>query len=450
MSHPEQTERSPHSAVKRPVVVTGIGVITPLGDDPAQLFAALCAGKSGIDTIETFDTGELPYRKAGEVRDFNPADYLGKGNLRPLDRTGRLAAVAAHSALHHAGWSEEARSEKAIGLVLGTLFGSVHTISQFDCRALTAGPIYAKPLDFANSVINAAAGQTAIWHHLPGVNSTIAGGPAASLQAIGYAADLISSGRAEVVLAGGADELCYESYLGYHRAGMVCGSGQAEESSPRPQPRPIPFDRRRNGFAPGEGAAFLVLEQEEAALRRGGRILATVRSHATTFDTSLGNDDATASAALERAVGQALQRAGCTAGEITAVSASANGTARSDAVEARGLAAALADRADAVAITAVKSMLGEPMGAGGVLQVATLIAALTSGTLPGIAGFSHTEKAITLGGLSAETQILPESRPPIGLTTALGLDGPIAALLIDGPSPAIMGQSNNTGKSHYD
>lgn len=427
MKPPQATQR-----IAKRVVITGMGLVTPLGDDPEELFAALCDGRSGVATIENFDTELLPYRQGGEIRDFKPADYLGSKNLRPLDRTGRLAAAAAHNALLHAGWSEEARADHTIGLVLGTLFGSVHTISQFDCRALTAGPMYAKPLDFANSVINAAAGQTAIWHRLPGVNTTIAGGPAAGLQALGYAADLISSGRAKILLAGGADELCYESYVGYHRAGMVCGGTGNASSTSRQPPRPIPFDGRRNGFAPAEGAAFLVLEEAESARQRGAHILATMRGHATTFDPSLATDETAASASLSRAVGQALAQANCTVDEITAVSASANGTVRDDAVEATGLANALVSRTDAVPITAIKSMLGEPMGAGGALQVATLVTSLAHRTLPGIAGFSQPEKAVTLAGLSAETRKLPQSRTSIGLATALGLQGPSAALLIEG------------------
>ena len=128
----------------------------------------------------------MPPRLAGRV-DFDPRTYLGDGNLRPLDRTGRLAVAASGLALDAAGWTAEERAETEVGLVLGTMFGSVHTISEFDRRAMEAGPNYAKPMEFANSVINAAAGQTAIWHDLWGINATISGGTASGAQAIAYA-----------------------------------------------------------------------------------------------------------------------------------------------------------------------------------------------------------------------------------------------------------------------
>src|SRR5262249_12447237 len=160
-----------------------------------------------------------------------------------LDRTSQLVTAAARLALDDSGWTRELRSSVEVGLVLGTMFCGVHTIGEFDRRAVTAGPAYASPLDFANTVINAAAGHTAIWHNLRGVNSTIAGGSASGLQALAHAADLISNGRASVVLAGGVEELCFESFCGFHHAGMLCGSNC------KPGEFPIPFDARRNGFA---------------------------------------------------------------------------------------------------------------------------------------------------------------------------------------------------------
>lgn len=414
---------------QRRVVVTGIGVISPLGDRLETLFEALCAGTSALAPVTEFDTSGLPFHQAGAVRDFDAALYLGEGNLRPLDRNGRLAAAAAQRALASAGWLSEGSRAQTIGLVLGTLFGSVHTISEFDRRGLTAGPMYVKPLDFANSVINAAAGQTAIWHHLPGVNSTIAGGPTAGLQALAYGADLVRSGRAEVVVAGGSDELCFESYLGYCRAGLVCGSSRNGTTDIEPA-HPLPFDRRRNGFAPAEGAAFLVLEEESAARQREAPVLARVRGHASTFDVSLGGDAASAAESLTRAARLAMADAGCDRSEIAAVSASAHGGRRHDRAEAEGLAAAFGQGAGELPVTAIKSLLGEPMGAGGALQVAMLAAALSSGQLPGTAGYEQRDEELPPLGIDAATRALPD-RGGLGLATAIGMSGNCAALVIE-------------------
>ncbi|HEX2253252.1 MAG TPA: beta-ketoacyl synthase N-terminal-like domain-containing protein, partial [Thermoanaerobaculia bacterium] len=261
-----------------PVAITGAGVVSPLGDRPELVFDALCRGESSLAPVTAFDPEGLPSRLAGEVRDFEPRRYLGDGNLRPLDRTGRLAAAAATLALGDAGWDAEARRGAEVGLALGTMFGSVHTISEFDRRALTAGPNYAKPMDFANSVINAAAGQTAIWHDLRGVNSTLSGGTTGGLAALAYGAGLVAAGRADAVLAGGADEVCFESFQGFARAGLTAGSA-ATNGGGRPgavgsREHPVPLDADRNGFAPAEAAALLVLESPESARRRGARVLA--------------------------------------------------------------------------------------------------------------------------------------------------------------------------------
>ncbi len=222
------------------VVVTGAGVISSIADSPAGLHAALCEGRSGLKPIELFSTEGLGCHQAGEIRPFEPRDYLGERNLRPIDRTSRLLLVAAGQALKAAGYPADdaaAMSEQEVGLVLGTTFCSVRTIAEFDRRGLQLGPSYASPFDFANSVINAAAGQAAIWFGLRGSNSTVSAGEASGLAAIAYATDQIRGGRASALLAGGAEELCFESFVGHLRAGRLCGSGEGERRSPSPSIR---------------------------------------------------------------------------------------------------------------------------------------------------------------------------------------------------------------------
>src|SRR5205823_4016200 len=209
------------------VVITGLGVISPLGYSPARLHDSLCQGLSAIKPIQLFSTTGLGCPLGGEIADFDATKYLGQRNLRPLDRTSRLVASAAQLALADSGWSAEMRNAQEVGLVLGTMFCSVHTISEFDRRALEAGPAYASPMDFSNTVINAAAGQTAIVHNLRGVNTTMSTGITSGLEAIAYAADHIRSGRAPALLAGGADELCFESFYGFDRAGLLCRSNDS-------------------------------------------------------------------------------------------------------------------------------------------------------------------------------------------------------------------------------
>src|SRR5205085_10210854 len=181
------------------------------------------------------------------------------------------------------------------------------------------------------TVINAAAGQTAIVHNLRGVNSTISTGVASGLEAISYATDLIRSGRARAILAGGADELCFESLYGFDRAGLLCRSDSSAGDFP------IPFDARRNGSALGEGAALLMLEDAEGARERGARIVAEVSGHGSSYDCSRGRDDQMAVNAIALAIRRALHDAFLLPHEIDCLSASANGYDAVDRHEAQGV-----------------------------------------------------------------------------------------------------------------
>ncbi len=404
------------------VAITACGLLSPLGDSLEDFFGALCRGEHGFAPVEGFSTEGLEATEAGEIRGFDPLGYLGRVNLRPLDRTGRLATVAAHLALESAGLSREEREARSdeveIGLVLGTMFGSVHTISAFDRRALEAGPNYAKPLDFANSVINAAAGQTAIWHGLRGVNSTIAGGTAAGVLALASGTEAIRMGRAEVLLVGGAEELCFESLLGFQRAGMLASSGNGASSS-------VPLHPASSGFRLAEGCCLLLMESLEGARRRGASVLATVAGHGCSFDPSLGRDEASAAAATARAVEIALDDADCPAGEVDLVSLSANGRPAGDRGEALGVARVFGKRSEAVPVMAIKGVLGEALGASGAFQAAALVAAMGQGRLPGIPGLAGGSEI--LPGAQEETRKVDVGT---GLVLALGLDGQVAAVVL--------------------
>src|SRR5215831_12311476 len=211
------------------VAITGMGIISSLGDSPASLHAALCGGQVSAYRLDEPGLNASHGRRSGKIAAFEPESYLKGKNLRPLDRTGQLVVAAAKLALEDSGWTAERLRKHDVGLVLGTMFGSVHTIAKFDRHALEQGPACASPMDFANTVINAAAGQTAIWHNLRGINSTIASGSCSGLSALAYATDLIGNGQQAAVLAGGADEFCFESFCGFERAGLLCAAKGAEE-----------------------------------------------------------------------------------------------------------------------------------------------------------------------------------------------------------------------------
>lgn len=360
------------------VVITGAGIVSSLGDSPTSLHLALCSGHRAVRPVELFSTAGLGCPLGGEIPSFDAQKYLGRRNLRPLDRTSRLVTSAAQLALNNSGWSESMRNDEEVGLVLGTMFCSVHTISQFDRRALEVGPAYASPMDFSNTVINAAAGQTAIMHNLRGINTTISTGTTSGLQAIAYATDVIRNGRARAILAGGADEMCFESFYGFDRAGLLCRSDEHAGDFP------IPFDKRRNGFALGEGAALLMLENARFARERGARPLAEITGHGFGYDCSQGEDEESAVEAIGLAIRHALNDAFAGPHEIDCLSASANGSYAGDRYEAKGVFAGLNGQTRKLPVTAIKSMLGETLGASGPIQAVALLETMRDGVLPGI------------------------------------------------------------------
>lgn len=386
------------------VLVTGIGLVSPAAEDAAGLHAAVCSGRHAGGRQSQLAVDGMPGPLAAPHAAFDAKAELGRENLRPLDRTGRLAAAAARRALADSGWTADDLARHEVGLVLGTLFGSVQTISAFDRRSVTAGPSYAKPMDFANSVINAAAGQAGIRFNLRGVNATVSGDLTAGVQALGLAADLIRAGRADALLAGGADELCVEALYGFHKLGLLCPEGID---------RALPLTAEATGLMPAEGAALLMLESEASAARRGARVLAELRGHGSTMDVGRGREAAGGGAAIAAATRAALTDAGLAAEAVHCASLGANGSP-ADRWELAGVTSVVPRPRK----TAVKVATGEALGGSGALQAVLAIESLRRGecaTLP------------------RDGSPSPPTEPMDGdtaLITALGLQGRAAALVV--------------------
>ena len=275
--------------MKKRVVVTGAGAISALGDDPGTLHQALWRGDSAIGTITRFDRQNLPVAWGAEIKDFDAKRYLGEVNLRPLDRTSQLAASGAQRALESSGWTAEMREVAEMEIVLGTMFCSVRTNTQFDRAALISGPKHIKPLDFANTVINSATGQTAIWHRLRGATMTVSAGTTSGLHALQYAARRIALGWSDAVLVGGVEELCFETWYAFSQSGHLAGAG--------PNGGSMPFSSGRTGFFPGEGSGYLMLEDSDSATARGATVLAEIAGYGSSYDPTRGADEDSAVAA---------------------------------------------------------------------------------------------------------------------------------------------------------
>ncbi len=391
-------------------VISSVGLIAPQADSPERYASALLQPQAAAPP-SLFETGTLQGGPVHEVLGFEPMTYLGDQNFRPLNRPALLAITAAAQALARGGWDAEAIAREEVGLVLGTMFGSIQTIAEFDFNAQKVGPKYAKPLDFANTVINAVAGQTAIWFRLTGINSTIASGSTSGLHALGYASGLIESGRTRALLAGGVEELSLPTWLGFARRGLM---GTSDSAGGR-----LPND----GFLLGEGAALLMLEEQQHAQARGAKALARISGFASAFDPSRGSDPERTAAALTRAIETARQGAELEAAEIDGCLASLNGLATLDRGEALALDRAFAARP--IPVAALKGRTGEALGASGALAACAAVSVLAHGALPAFVG---TSRELVCSGPQ------PLANHPIAarhlLLTAVGLDGGCCALIV--------------------
>ncbi len=416
--------------MRRRVAITGVGVICSLGSSGEALHSALCEQRDGVGLIEEFVPKGFETRRGGKVASFLAESYLQGRLFRPLDRIGRLVASTATLALQDSGWEKETIEALEVGLVLGTMFSSMHTIGQFDRQALTDGPSCASPLNFANTVINSAAGQTAIWHKLRGINSTIATGATSGLMALGYATDLISYGDQTAVLAGGADEFCFESFCALERAGLLRESAREECF--------IPFDSRRNGVALTEASALLMLEEWGSASERGARILGEIKGHGNAYNPAYhkqhhGPDG------IVLAMRAALDDAQISASEVDCISASANGSCLGDAHEALAIGAVFNGCSSHIPITAIKSMLGESLGSSGILQAVNLLQTMQHGQFAGILGLQITDSQFSALDFCRQTQNL---RVRSGLINSVGFDGHACSLVICAPPWAIGPQAS--------
>lgn len=393
------------------VVITGAGVISAVGAGVEQFERALFQGTCGVGTAEFLGQRVA----AAEVPDFAPQQWLGNKGIRVLDRSARLLCVACHLALEGAGLTngEPAAADDGLGLICGTLFGGLHSIVSFDWSGLTEGPSYVNPMQFPNTVINSPAGQAAIRFRLKGVNSTVCAGLASGLYALHYGAEALRLGRARLLLAGGVEELCEESVLGFRKL---------EAASPTGSVRP--FRKDSDGTVPGEGSALLVLEPAESAMARGVTPWAEVAGFGCAHDAEAVDAYRASGEGASAAMKEALETAGIGAGDVGCVIAGASGSRAGDATEARALAHVLGERLAGIPVSAPKASFGEAMGASGALCALAGVLALKRRAAPPTAGCQETNYGLRL---SAEPQPFEEG---VVLVNALSCDGNNASLVL--------------------
>lgn len=408
----------------RDVVITGAGVISPLGAGREAFWNSLKMGTTGFSEISLFDSSKFNVHIAGEIKNFDPLNYLEKRKIRDLDRSTLLVCSAARLAIEDAGISVTSHNTDATGVSIGTTFGSLHSISQFDLTSLREGPRFVNPSHFPNTVINSPASRISILFNIKGFNTTISTGFCAGLDSIIYASDFIKLNRAEMVLAGGVEELCEETFLCFHTLEYLSGSDGSE-------PLSCPYDKRRNGFIFSEGAVVLVLESIEHAIKRGAHILARIAGYGNAFEPegNIGFDKI--STGLELAIKEALMNASLEPEDIDYICGTANSTPGLDRMETEAIKNVFKEHAYKIPVSSIKSMLGETFSASGTFSLLAAVGAILEGFIPPTVNYKIKDPLCDLDYVPNKARtwnvnrVLVLSSDPYGQNSAIIIEKPI-------------------------
>jgi 3-oxoacyl-[acyl-carrier-protein] synthase II len=364
---------------RRRVVITGMGLITALGNDVETNWARMLEGRSGIRRIEAFDPSRVASQIAGEVRDFDASHVLDRKELRRTDRYIAFGLVAARQAMDQAGLPARLEGDEAerTGVILGTGLGGVGTLVDGITTNALRGPDRISPFLVPMGIPNVGAGQVAINFGMTGPNFTTVSACATGGHAIGEATETIIRDDADIMIAGGTEAGIFEPMVGGF-ASMRALSTRNDE----PERASRPFDKGRDGFVIGEGCGVVVLEALEHAQARGVPILAEVAGYAATADASHITLPAPGGIGAVRAARRALEKAGVSADEIDHVNAHATSTPEGDKAELQALRTIFGERVGEVSVTANKSMVGHTLGAAGAIEAVVTVLTMRDGCVP--------------------------------------------------------------------
>lgn len=358
---------------RRRVVVTGLGVVTPLGCDLDDVWDAVCAGRSGVGLIQRFDCRDFKVRFGGEIRNFKAGDHIqfDAKDERRIDRFSQFALIAADKAIRQAGVDFTTGDSYRYGVLVGSGIGGLDEIESQHSMLFDRGPDRISPFMIPKLIINAASGNISVRWGLRGPNTAVCTACASGTNAIGDAFRIIQMGVADLMVAGGTEAgLTPMGIAGFARTGALSTRNDAPQQASRP------FDRDRDGFVLSEGAGILVLEEREFALKRGATILGEVLGYGQSADaTHLTAPDPKGSGAAY-AMNAALRDAGLRPDEMDYINAHGTSTPLGDVAETNAIRTVFGSHADALAVSSTKSQLGHLLGASGGVESAFCITAM--------------------------------------------------------------------------
>jgi 3-oxoacyl-[acyl-carrier-protein] synthase II len=404
----------------RRVAVTGLGAVTPLGNDVASTWGAAVAGESGIDWIRAFDASELPVRVAAEVKDFDATQAASPRVVRKLERNVLLSLGAAREALDDSGLN--GFDPTRVGIVCGTAIGGVSGVLEQEDVRRERGADRVSPNFLPNVLVDSASGQLAISLGIKGPNYAVVSACATGSHAIGEGAELVKRGDADAVLAGGAEACMHPLIL----AGFTAMRGLAVENEDPPRAS-RPFDATRAGFVMGEGAGVLVLEELESARARGATLYAEVLGYGASNDGHHMAQPEPEAIGVAEMMRSALRRADVSPERVGYINAHGTSTPLGDLAETKAIKNVFGQHAYELAVSSTKSMMGHTFGAAGAIEAMMCVLAIHDGVLPPTINLHNPDPECDLDYVPNEAR---ETKVDVALSNAMGLGGHNGCVLL--------------------
>ena len=406
--------------MKTRVVVTGMGAITPIGNDVESFWQALKDKTLGIGPITYFDTADFKCKLAAEVKDFDAKAYMDPKTARRMEPFSQFAVAAAKQALDQSGIDMEKEDPFRVGVSVGSGIGSLQAMERSEKKLLEKGPSRVEPLLVPLMICNMAAGNVAIQFGLKGKCINVVTACATGTHSIGEAFRAIQYGEADVMVAGGTEgAICP---LGI--AGFTSLTALSSESDPTKCS--IPFDKNRSGFVMGEGAAIVVLEELEHAKARGAKIYAEVAGYGTSSDAYHITSPAEDGAGAARAMTNAVEDAGIRPEEVTYINAHGTSTHHNDLFETRAIKLAFGGHAYDMKVNSTKSMVGHLLGAAGAIEFVTCVKEIQDSFVHATVGYTTPDEELDLDYCKEAVQM----DVPYALSNSLGFGGHNASILL--------------------
>jgi 3-oxoacyl-[acyl-carrier-protein] synthase II len=408
--------------IRQRVVITGMGAVTPLGLTVDETWAGLVAGKSGIGPVTLFDAGNLPVRIAGEVKGFDPSQYMDVKEARRMARVSQLALAIGVQAMADAGLGEQVPDSERAGVVMGVAAGGLDmAVSSWDTYK-DKGLRRVSPFAAAEILCNMPAHHLSLRFQCQGHNATVVTACAASTQAIGEAAEQIRHGVADLVLAGGVDAPICEVVMG----GFCAMRGLASDND-HPELACKPFDARRDGFVCAEGGGVFVLERLDKALDRGAHIHAEVLGYAANSDAYHVAASDPEGAGAARAIRWALASAQVSPEEIDYINAHGPGTPVGDPAETAAIKKVFGERAFRLPVSSTKSMIGHPLGGAGAIEAMACVKTIQEGLIHPTINYEVSDPACDLDYVPNRAR---RAEVRTTLSNSFGLGGQNACLVL--------------------